>query len=198
VKKYLLGFFNQPFGGHRMKQGFSCRNAPDVTSGAAGGRAPSAFSRSENEPERRRTLRPLLFAAVLMFVVSSGAPAAAQVGSTNRDSPLRITSRSVTATVSRPLGDGEEVFYSIAARKGYMTIDFSALARDGMNIVLGVEGSGVFESIGPLISGADDKMDGTVRFKVPSRQRLLVNVRYSGNARYTIDFSGSALTSPGR
>jgi hypothetical protein len=38
-----------------------------------------------------------------------------------------------------------------------LKIDFLALARDGMNIVLGAEGSGVFESIGPLISGADDR-----------------------------------------
>jgi hypothetical protein len=62
-----------------------------------------------------------------------------------------------------------------------------------MNIVLGVEGSGVFESIGPLVSGGNDKMSGSVRFKVPSNQRLLINVSYSGNARYTINFSGSAL-----
>ena len=143
-------------------------------------------------------MRQVFLAAVLTLVISSGFSAAAQVGSTDRGSPLPITTRTVTASVSRPLGDGEEVFYSIAARKGYMTIDFTALARDGMNIVLGVEGSGVFEAIGPLISGGDDKMDGTVRFKVPSRQRLLINVRYSGNARYTIGFSGSALTSPGR
>jgi hypothetical protein len=136
--------------------------------------------------------------AVFTLIISSGFSAMAQVGSTDRDSPLRITTRSVTDSVSRPLGDEAEVFYSIAARKGYMTIDFTALARDGMNIVLGVEGSGVFESIGPLISGANDRMEGTVRFKVPSRQVLLINVRYSGNARYTINFSGSALTSPGR
>lgn len=75
-----------------------------------------------------------------------------------------------------------------------MTIDFTALARDGMNIVLGVEGSGVFESIGPLISGGNDKMNGAVKFKVPGRQKLLINVRYSGNATYTISLSGSALT----
>lgn len=181
-----------------MRQSLSGGDAPNSTSGAASSRAPTAANRTENRPWRRRTLRRLFFAAVFMLVTSSGFSAAAQVGSTDRGSPLRITSRSVTATVSRPLGDGEEVFYSIAARKGYMTIDFTALAREGMNIVLGVEGSGVFESIGPLVSGADDKMDGTVRFKVPSRQRLLVNVRYSGNARYTINFSGSALTGPAR
>ena len=79
-----------------------------------------------------------------------------------------------------------------------MTIDFTALAHDGMNIVLGVEGSGVFESIGPLISGGNDKMDGTVKFKVPNRQKLLINVRYSGSAKYTISFSGSALINTGK
>src|SRR5215208_6454987 len=181
-----------------MKQSLSHENARSSASGAADSRTPVAFPQNENRPERCRTSRRLFFAAVFMLVISSGFSATAQVGSTDRGSPLRITSRSVTATVSRPLGDGEEVFYSIATRKGYMTIDFSALAREGMNIVLGVEGSGVFESIGPLVSGADDKMDGTVRFKVPSRQRLLINVRYSGNAKYTIGFSGSALTTPGR
>ena len=181
-----------------MKQGLSRGIARNSTTGAASGRAPAAVIRIENRPERGRTLRHMCFAAVLMLVMSSGFSALAQVGSTDRSSPLRVTSRSVTASVSRPLGDDEEVFYSIAAKKGYMTIDFTALARDGMNIVLGVEGRGVFESIGPLISGADDQMNGTVRFKVPSRQRLLINVRYSGNAKYTIGFSGSALTSPGR
>src|SRR5829696_8733392 len=144
----------------------------------------------------KKQITNLFFAAVFALIISSGFSVMAQRGSTDRDSPLAIRSRTVTASVSRPLGDGEEVFYSIKAQKGYMTIDFTALARDGMNIVLGVEGSGVFEAIGPLISGGDDKMDGTVRFKVPSRQRLLINVRYSGNARYTIGFSGSALTSP--
>ena len=181
-----------------MKQSLSRGNAQSSTPGAAVGRAPLAFTQNENTAERGRSLRRLFFAAVFTLAISSGFSATAQVGSTDRGRPVRITSSSVTASVSRPLGDGEEVFYSIAARKGYMTIDFTALAREGMNIVLGVEGSGVFESIGPLVSGADDKMDGTVRFKVPSRQRLLVNVRYSGNAKYTIGFSGSALTSPGR
>jgi hypothetical protein len=147
---------------------------------------------------RGRPLRYLIFLAVFTLVISSGFSAMAQNGSTDRSSPRAIISPTVTASVSRPLGEEEEVFYSIAARKGYMTIDFTALAREGMNIVLGVEGSGVFESIGPLISGGDDRMNGTVRFKVPSRQTLLVNVRYSGNARYTINFSGAALTGPGR
>jgi hypothetical protein len=181
-----------------MKQGLSCGSVHDSTSGAVSSRAPVAVAQIESTPEGRHTVRRLFFVAVFTLMISSGVPATAQVGSTVRSRPLRITSPTVTASVSRPLGDGEEVFYSIAARKGYLTIDFTALAHDGMNIVLGVEGSGVFESIGPLISGADDKMDGTVRFKVPGRQRLLINVRYSGNAKYTINFSGSALTSPGR
>jgi len=147
----------------------------------------------------KKQITYLFLAAVFALIISSGFSAMAQRGSTDRDSPLVIRSRTVTASVSRPLGDGEEVFYSIQARKGYLTIDFTALARDGMNIVLGVEGSGVFESIGPLISGGDDKMNGSVKFKVPSQQTLLINVRYSGNARYTINFSGTALTAiPGR
>lgn len=141
----------------------------------------------------KKQIMHLLFAAVFALAISSGFSVMAQRGSTDRDSPLTIRTRTVTASVSRPLGDGEEVFYSIAARKGYMTIDFTAFARDGMNIVLGVEGSGVFEAIGPLISGGNDKMNGTIKFKVPSNQTLLINVRYSGNARYTINFSGSAL-----
>jgi hypothetical protein len=181
-----------------MKQALSRANAHGSTSGAASGRAPLAVTQIENRREGERRLRRLFFATVFTLMISGGVPAAAQVGSTDRGRPLPVTSPSVSASVSRPLGDEQEVFYSIAARKGYMTIDFTALARDGMNIVLGVEGGGVFESIGPLVSGADDKMDGTVRFKVPSRQRLLINVRYSGNAKYTIGFSGSALTSPRR
>lgn len=180
-----------------MNQGSICGVVQNSTSGAASSRA-AAFNQIEKTPERGRTLRYLFFATVFTLVISSGFSAMAQVGSTDRDSPVRITTRAVNAEVSRPLGEEQEVFYSIAARKGYMTIDFSALARDGMNIVLGVEGSGVFESIGPLISGGDDRMEGAVRFKVPSRQTLLINVRYSGNAKYTIGFSGSALTSPGR
>lgn len=141
----------------------------------------------------KKQITHLFFAALFALIISSGFSVMAQRGSLDRESPLAIRSRTVTASVSRPLGDGEEVFYSLAARKGYLTIDFTALARDGMNIVLGVEGSGVFEAIGPLISGGNDKMSGSVRFKVPSQQTLLINVRYSGNARYTINFSGSAL-----
>ncbi|HEX7174619.1 MAG TPA: hypothetical protein VF240_04980 [Pyrinomonadaceae bacterium] len=181
-----------------MNQGSNCGIVQNSTSGAASGRASVAVNQIANTRERGRTLRHLFFMAVFALVISSGFSAMAQVGSTDRDSPLRITTRTVTAEVSRPLGEEQEVFYSIAARRGYMTIDFSALARDGMNIVLGVEGNGVFESIGPLISGGDDRMEGTVRFRVPSRQALLVNVRYSGNARYTINFSGSAIPSPRR
>lgn len=142
----------------------------------------------------KKQITHLFFAALFALVISSGFSVMAQRGSLDRESPLAIRSRTVTAAVSRPLGDGEEVFYSLAARKGYLTIDFTALARDGMNIVLGVEGSGVFEAIGPLISGGNDKMNGSIKFKVPSRQTLLINVRYSGNARYTINFSGTALT----
>lgn len=142
----------------------------------------------------KKQITNLFFAAVFVLAISSGFSAMAQRGSTERSSPLAIRTRAVTASVSRPLGDGEELFYSIRAQKGYLTIDFTALARDGMNIVLGVEGSGVFESIGPLISGGNDKMNGSVRFKVPSNQTLLINVSYSGNARYTINFSGSALS----
>jgi hypothetical protein len=143
-------------------------------------------------------LRTLFFVTVFMLVISSGFSAMAQSGSTDRDRPVQITSRTVSASVSRPLGDEQEVYYSIQAREGDMTIDFTALAHDGMNIVLGVEGSGVFESIGPLISGGNDKMDGTVKFKVPNRQKLLINVRYSGSAKYTISFSGSALINTGK
>jgi hypothetical protein len=146
----------------------------------------------------KKQIMYLFLTAVFTLVISSGFSAMAQNGSTDRDSPRLVRTRAITASVSRPLGDEEEVFYSIETSKGYLTIDFSAIARDGMNIVLGVEGSGVFESIGPLISGGDDKMSGTVRFKVPSRQTLLINVRYSGNARYTINFSGSALPVGGR
>jgi hypothetical protein len=141
----------------------------------------------------KKQITYLFFATVFALAISSGFSAMAQRGSLDRDRPLAIRSRTVTASVSRPLGDGEEVFYSLAARKGYLTIDFTALARDGMNIVLGVEGSGVFEAIGPLISGGNDKMNGSIKFKVPSNQTLLINVRYSGNARYTINFSGTAL-----
>jgi len=148
--------------------------------------------------ERGHALRTLFFVTVFMLVVSSGFSAMAQSGSTDRDRPVQITSRTVSASVSRPLGDEQEVYYSIEAREGDMTIDFTALAHDGMNIVLGVEGSGVFESIGPLISGGNDKMDGTVKFKVPNRQKLLINVRYSGSAKYTISFSGSALINTGK
>jgi|SRR5215213_3702565 len=181
-----------------MNQDLNCGPVRNSTSGAASSRSLLVVDQTENRSERGRTLRYLCFAAVFMLVISGGFSAKAQSGSTDRDSPRRITSRTVTASVSRPLGDEEEVFYSIAAREGYMTIDFSALARDGMNIVLGVEGSGVFESIGPLISGGNDKMSGTVKFKVPGREILLINVRYSGNARYTIGFSGSALPGPSR
>jgi hypothetical protein len=181
-----------------MNQGLLCGIVQKSTSGAASSRSLMAVNLTENTSERGRAFRYLFFAAVFMLVISSGFSAKAQSGSTDRDSPRRITSRTVTASVSRPLGEEEEVFYSIEAREGYMTIDFTALAHDGMNIVLGVEGSEVFESIGPLISGGNDKMNGTVKFKVPSRQILLINVRYSGNARYTISFSGSALTTPGK
>jgi len=181
-----------------MNLGLICGIVQNSTSGAAGSRALEVVNQIENTSERGRTLRYLFFVAVCTLVISSGFSAMAQSGSTDRGSPRRITSRTVTASVSRPLGEEEEVFYSIEARKGDMTIDFTALAHDGMNIVLGVEGSGVFESIGPLISGGNDKMNGTIEFKVPSRQILLINVRYSGNAKYTISFSGSALASPGR
>jgi hypothetical protein len=184
--------------GNKMNQDSICATVQNSTSGAAISRASVPVNHVEKRSQRSRTLRRLFFVAALALVMSSGFSAMAQVGSTDRDSPVLITARSVNAEVSRPLGEEQEVYYSIAARKGYLTIDFTALARDGMNIVLGAEGSGVFESIGPLISGADDRMDGTVRFKVPSRQTLLINVRYSGNARYTIGFSGSALTSPRR
>lgn len=147
----------------------------------------------------KKQITHLFFAALFALAISGGFSVMAQRGSTDRESPLAIRTRAVTASVSRPLGDGEEVFYSLAARKGYLTIDFTAFARDGMNIVLGVEGSGVFEAIGPLISGGNDRMNGSVKFKVPSNQTLLINVRYSGNARYTINFSGTALTAiPGR
>lgn len=141
----------------------------------------------------KKRITYLFFAVVFALAISSAFSVMAQRGSTDRDSPLAITSRTVNASVSRPLGEDEEVFYSLQARKGYLTIDFTATARDGMNIVLGVEGSGVFEAIGPLISGGNDRMRGRMTFKVPSRQRLLINVRYSGNARYTINLSGSAL-----
>jgi hypothetical protein len=147
----------------------------------------------------KKQIMYLFWAAIFALAISSGFSAMAQRGSLDRDRPLAIRSQTVTASVSRPLGDEQEFFYSIKARKGYLTIDFTALARDGMNIVLGVEGSGVFEAIGPLISGGNDRMNGSVKFKVPSQQTLLINVRYSGNARYTINFSGTALTAiPGR
>jgi hypothetical protein len=152
---------------------------------------------STSGSRRRRALRYLFFAAVFMLVTASGFSTMAQAGSTNRSSPRRITSATITDSVSRPLGDYAEVFYSVDARAGFMTIDFTAVARDGMNIVLGVEGRGVFESIGPLVSGGNDEMKGSVRFRVPRRQRLLINVRYSGTAKYTIDFSGTAMI-PGR
>ena len=181
-----------------MNRKLICGSVQNSTSGAATSRALLTVTQTEKRSERGRTLRHLFFVAVFMLVMSSGLSTMAQNGSTDRDSPHRITSRTVTASVSRPLGEEEEVFYSIEARRGNMTIDFTALAHDGMNIVLGVEGSGVFESIGPLISGGNDEMNGAVTFNVPSRQRLLINVRYSGNARYTIRFSGSALTTPGR
>ena len=141
----------------------------------------------------KKQIMNLLLAALFALILSSGISVAAQGGSLDREHPQTITSRTITSSVSRPLGEEEEVFYAVAARKGYLTVDFTAVARDGMNIVLGVEGSGVFESIGPLISGGDDKMQGTVTFKVPSRHTLLINVRYSGNARYTIKLNGSAL-----
>jgi len=140
----------------------------------------------------------VLFAAIIVLVVSNGISVVAQIGSTDRDHPRVIRARTVTASVNTPLGEGQEVFYSIPVVKGYMTIDFAATPTDGMNMVLGVEGSGVFESIGPLISGGNDRMSGSIRFKVPRAQRLLVNVRYAGNARYTINFSGTAVTLPGR
>src|SRR5215216_1961972 len=176
-----------------MNQGLICGIFQNSTSSAASSRA-LVVNQTEVTSERGRALRYLFFVALFILVISSGFSAMAQSGSTDRASPRRITSRTVTASVSRPLGDEEEVFYSIEAREGHMTIDFTALARDGMNIVLGVEGSGVFESIGPLISGGNDKMNGAVKFKVPGRQKLLINVRYSGNATYTISLSGSALT----
>jgi hypothetical protein len=152
----------------------------------------------QGEIEMKKQSIYLLFAAIIVFVVSNGSSVAAQTGSADRDRPRVVRTRTVTASVDTPLGEGQEVYYSIAAVKGYMTIDFTATATDGMNIVLGAEGSGVFESIGPLISGGNDRMTGRVRFKVPSAQRLLVNVRYAGTARYTINFSGTAVTLPGR
>ncbi len=179
-----------------MKQGLIWRIFQNSKLGAASSRALAKANQFENPSDRGRTLPCLFFLAVFTLVISSGFSAMAQSGSTDRNSPRRITSRTVTASVSRPLGDEEEVFYSLEARKGNMTIDFKALAHDGMNIVLGVEGSGVFESIGPLISGGNDEMNGTIQFNVPSRQRLLINVRYSGTAKYTINFSGSALIPP--
>lgn len=118
----------------------------------------------------------LVLAAIFTVIISSGFSAIAQTGSIDRESPEPIMSRSITSTVSSDLGDYQEIFYSIEVRKGYMTVDLSALARDGMNITLGIEGSGVFEAIGPLASGGDDRMSGTVRFKVPSRQTLIINV----------------------
>ncbi|MEA2205149.1 MAG: hypothetical protein QOE77_1925 [Blastocatellia bacterium] len=152
---------------------------------------------STSGSRRSCTLHYLFFAAVFILVTSSGFSATAQVASTNRNSPRRITSATITDSVSRPLGDYAEVFYSVDARAGFMTIDFTAVARDGMNIVLGVEGRGVFEAIGPLVSGGNDEMKGNVKFRVARRQRLLINVRYSGTAKYTIDLSGSAII-PGR
>src|SRR5215211_7005380 len=57
------GFLNQRFGGLGMKQSVSFGHVRNSTSGAAGGRAPSASTQNENRPERRRTLRRLFFAA---------------------------------------------------------------------------------------------------------------------------------------
>ena len=62
-----------------------------------------------------------------------------------------------------------------------------------MNIAVGIEGTGVSESIGPLASGGDDTMSGQVRFYLRSRQTLRVTVSYSGNAKYTLNAGGSGV-----
>lgn len=106
----------------------------------------------------------------------------------------RAGTRSVTKTVSTELGDYREVNYSLVANRGYITIDFKAVAREGMNITVGIEGTGVSESIGPLASGGDDTMDGRVRFYVRSRQTIRITVTYSGNAKYTLNAGGSVVS----
>lgn len=170
----------------------------------------SAESNTVNLETSFRTTTGSSFLMMLNFSTSSSSPltyeitfegldseVGADLGLAGKIIPQTIKSRTITGSVNRPLGDDAEVLYSIEARKGYLTIDFSALARDGMNIVLGVEGSGVFESIGPLISGGNDRMKGRVTFKVPGRQTLQISVRGSGRAGYTINFSGSALLTGG-
>ena len=66
-----------------------------------------------------------------------------------------------------------------------------------MNFSIFIEGNEVYESMG-MISGGNDTMKDSVTFKVKSRQTLLITVRYAGNARYTIKFKGSALTTMGK
>lgn len=136
------------------------------------------------------------FAKVLLVItLLGGITTFAQNGSTDRDNPVRITTRTVTANVSSELGDYRDAFYSIVVDEGTVTIDFTAKATNGMNITLGVEGADLSQSVGPLSSGGNDRMNGRTSFRVPARQTLLIQVAYSGNARYTIKFGGSVLPS---
>ncbi|MEZ5424972.1 MAG: hypothetical protein R2747_01790 [Pyrinomonadaceae bacterium] len=135
----------------------------------------------------------VLFTAILGIVISSGISAMAQSGSSDRENPQRISSRTVTANVSSELGDYHETFYSIAAGRGNISVDLSAVAQNGMNISVGIEGDGVSKSLGPLASGGNDRMSDRISFNNPTRQNLLITVSSSGNAKYTLKFAGAVL-----
>lgn len=139
----------------------------------------------------------ILLTAVLGIILSSGFSAMAQSGSSERESPQRINTRTVSANVSSELGDYREAFYSIAAGRGDISVDLSAVARNGMNITVGIEGDGVSESLGPLASGGNDRMKDSINFNNPNRQNLLITVSSSGNAKYTLKFGGAVLDSRG-
>lgn len=139
----------------------------------------------------------ILLTAVIGIILSSGFSAMAQSGSSDRESPQRIVARTVTANVRSELGDYREVYYSIAAGRGNVSVDLSAVARNGMNFTVGIEGDDVSESLGPLASGGNDRMTDSIRFNNPTRQTLLITVTYSGNARYTLKFGGAVLGSGG-
>lgn len=132
---------------------------------------------------------------VLGLIISGGFSAMAQSGSTDREQPQRITSRTVTANVSSELGDYRETFYSIAAGRGEISVGLSAVARNGMNVSVGIEGDDVSKSLGPLASGGNDQMKDSIRFNNPRRQTLLITVSSSGNAKYTLKFGGAVLDS---
>ena len=141
----------------------------------------------------KKLMMKILFTAAIGIIMLSGFSAMAQSGSSDSERPQRINSRTVTANVSSELGDYRETFYSIVAGRGNISVDLSAVARNGMNITVGIEGDGVNASVGPLASGGNDRTEDRVSFNNPNRQTLLITVSSSGNAKYTIKFGGAVL-----